>query len=126
MINELQNIVIHEGTSPTEGKCQLIWDKTFKVSWINYSGNQEVCSYEDYSQAYAQYCKIMGIEELPKSLQEKEKLYQMKSKSFKVFMIISVLWSLMAMVKGVATIDILAGFFIINIMGMAVIKIKSN
>lgn len=125
MIKE-STAVIYEGVSPSLVKCQLTWDKAFKVAWASPNGERYVESYHDYSQAYDKYCALMEIKEIPLELEETENQYQNRFKAMKVFMVISVCWSLMAMVKGVSWVDVLAGFFIINIMGMAFIKIKIN
>lgn len=112
--------VIHEGLTPS-GKCQLVWDTHFKVQF-----NSEVFSFYNYSEAYSKYCEIMNIPELPPKVALAENQYQNNFKKIKVFMMISICWSVMAMVRNVEAVDVLSGFVLINIMGLVAIKLQKN
>ena len=119
-MSDFKPTVIHEGLTPS-GKCQLVWDTNFKVQF-----KSEVFSFDKYSEAYHKYCDIMNIPELPPKVALEENQYQNHFKKIKVFMIISVCWSLMAMMKNVGSLDVLTGFVIINLMGLVSTKFQKN
>lgn len=120
-MSEFNPTIIYEGLSPEKAKCQLIWDTSFKVKV-----NKEECSFDKYSEAYNKYCEIMNISELPETIANEESKYQSHFKKIKGFMTVAIIWSVMAMARDVGTLDILAGFFLINLIGLVSIKLKNN